>query len=869
MDEQYRYSSMQPRTENEFSNRLLLFPDTHWAVWKWIGLRGAGFPISQVLKLAMSDCAATADFFLACEEEAAQLQQQTIALISAEASAARGERWLQLLKLLRRIKEGKQLPVLPLPLSAGVKESLEALQASSNRKLQAQAKLQQQFLQATEQTMHTLREVAQDERFREAVMWQNRSVIRNGIEPFLQRPVTSRPGRDQREKGRLIAKYLQRYCTKNDTIGFFGPAGWGQWVPTGATLTVRPGPQLLNSRMVYFETWAIDALAETLAQDDSLLPWAIPRLLPFLYLSGSTLQIPFARPLQLSEAQATVLAACDGQRTAREVAQIVLCVPHPGLIQETDVFSVLAQLRRMHRIAWAFEVSMETWHPEQELRQQLERITPELLRQRALHGLTQLETARNAIAAAAGNVGQLAQAMNHLETTFTALTGRAATREAGKTYAARTLIYEDCRRDIELTLGPLLLQELGNPLALLLTSARWFTYKAAQIYRAAFSELYRKLAQKAGASAINFAVFWSQAQPLIPSEQDQRLITSLLPEFQQRWAEILVMPTDQRHVHYTSKDLQTRVREAFSAPEAGWRSAFHHSPDVMLSATSLEAVLRGEYQLVLGELHPGRNTLDTVALATSHPFFPDLLRSMAADFSEARVVPIQSRHTAPAKRGHPALTQSKDWRLIFSADSGGVQAEQVLPIGQLILDEQAGKLVVHTRDGRAHFDLLEIFDGILSLQVCDSFKIFAPAVYTPRVTVDRLVICRETWRFTPAELPWAFSPAALDCFIGIRRWARTWHMPRYLFVRMPNERKPYYVDLDSPIYTEMFASAIRQTQIAKANNEPIVITEMLPDPEHAWLPDANGHRYTSELRIIAVDQASPLRALHYENLTHE
>lgn len=869
MDERFKYSPIQQRTENEFSNHLLLLPDTHWAVWKWFGLRGAGFPISQVLQLAMPDCAATADFFLACEEEAAQLQQQTIALISAEASAARGELWLQLLKLLRRIKEGKRLPVLSLPLSAEVGKSLDALQAAANRKIQAQATLQQQFLQATEQTMHVLREVAQDERFREAVMWQNRSAVRNGIEPFLHRPVTSSSERDQREKGRLIAKYLQRYCTKNDTIGFFGPAGWGRWIPAGAALTVRPGPHLLASRTVYFETWAIDALAETLTQDDALLPWAIPRLLPFLHLSGTTLHIPFARPLQLSETQAIVLAACNGQRTAKEVAQIVLRVPRPGLLQETDVFSVLAQLRQTHRISWAFEVSMETWHPEQELRRLLERITPEPLRQRALHGLTQLESAQSAIAEAAGNGERLDQAMNHLGTTFTALTGRASTREAGKTYAARTLIYEDCRRDIELTLGPLLLQELGNPLALLLTSARWFTYQTAQLYRAAFSQLYRELAQKAGSSAVDFAVFWSRVHASLSPELGQRLTTFLIPEFQRRWAEILVMPTDQRQAHYTSEDLQTRVREAFSAPELGWRSARHHSPDVMLSATSLEAVLRGEYHWVLGELHLSRNTLDSIALAASHPCFPDLLHSTAADFPEARVVPVQSRHTAPVKRGYPALTQPEDWRLIFSADSGGIQAGQPLPIGQLILDEQADKLVVYTRDGRAHFDLLEIFDGILSLQVCDLFKIFAPAGHMPRVTIDRLVICRETWRFTAAELSWAFSSEPLDCFIGIRRWARAWHMPRYLFVRMPTELKPYYVDLDSPIYTEMFASSIRQTQAAGANNEPIVITEMLPDPEHAWLPDANGHRYTSELRIIAVDQASTLRALYHDDLTHE
>jgi hypothetical protein len=29
---------------------------------------------------------------------------------------------------------------------------------------------------------------------------------------------------------------------------------------------------------------------------------------------------------------------------------------------------------------------------------------------------------------------------------------------------------------------------------------------------------------------------------------------------------------------------------------------------------------------------------------------------------------------------------------------------------------------------------------------------------------------------------------------------------------------------------------------------------MLPTPDQAWLTDARGHRYTAELRMVAVDQ---------------
>jgi hypothetical protein len=79
-------------------------------------------------------------------------------------------------------------------------------------------------------------------------------------------------------------------------------------------------------------------------------------------------------------------------------------------------------------------------------------------------------------------------------------------------------------------------------------------------------------------------------------------------------------------------------------------------------------------------------------------------------------------------------------------------------------------------------------------------------------------------------------------------------MPRFLFVRTPLERKPYYIDLNSPIYGEILAKIIRQAQAAATQEQYITVTEMLPSPEQVWLPDAHHRRYTSELRIVAVDQ---------------
>ncbi len=838
---------------------LVALPDPAWGLWQWVGLRGAGFPVAQALRLASPACSDAADRFLEQEAEAERLYQTARQAILRE---PREVGW-RLAKTLRRVKKGRLPgPLLP-EVSVETRESLDAFQRACLAQQETWTALQAEFARAAGQITQALYEIASDKRFREAVTWQNRDAVHTGIDLFLRQAMRpgSAPGKQQAH-GQLIAKYVQRYAAKNDTIGFFGPVGWARWTSDGAILEARPGAELLDTRATSFETWGIDALGEVFARDQSLLPWAIPRPMPFLSLDGTALHIPFvARPVSLSPAQASVFAACDGERTAQEIAQALLRAQTPGLTSEADVFAVLEQLSAARRICWTFEVSAEEWYPERALRRQIERADNLPARQAALAALARIEEAGAAVARAAGDADRLDRALAHLEETFTDLTGKAATREDGKTYAARTLIYEDCRRAIEVDLGPALLRELGRPLALLLTSARWLTYHAAKMYQAAFKEVYQELARKTGSPRVPFAAFWSWIQPLLPTDPAQSLIKKLEPELQARWATLLAVPEGRRQAHYTSEQLQPLVEELFAAPHPGWPSACYHSPDILIAAAGLEALQRGDYELVLGEFHLSLNTLDGIVFVPQHPEPEALFRAVAADLPARRVVPAYAKQILPAKRTHSALMLPTDLRLICGVDICGIPAEQALRPGALIVEEVADRVVARTQDGRQRFDLLELLDGLLSLQAGDGFKPFPPKPHTPRVTIDRLVICRESWRFAPAELAFAFSGDALERYAGARRLARAHGMPRFLFARTPLERKPYYVDLDSPIYVEMLAKLIRQAQ-AVSEEGYITITEMLPSPEQVWLPDADGQRYTSELRIVAVDQRRYPGAIH-------
>jgi hypothetical protein len=206
-----------------------------------------------------------------------------------------------------------------------------------------------------------LAKVARDPRFREAVAWQSREALRGAVDKLAAGGES--PAR-RRRRAEVVAAYWQRYCAKNDTIGFFGPLGWGRFADDGDAIDVRAGT-LETRRIVHLETWAVEAVARALGED-ALLPM--------------------------------------------------------------DPF------------------------PERDLRARLDGNAD------GLAALDRLEAARAAAAAASPDA--LPPALDQLDDVFEKLTGRPAVRGEGDAGGGRTVAYLDCVRDLDLTLGPAVLDEL-------------------------------------------------------------------------------------------------------------------------------------------------------------------------------------------------------------------------------------------------------------------------------------------------------------------------------------------------------------------------------------------------------------------------
>jgi hypothetical protein len=835
------------------AGHLLPVPGGQWSFWKWICLRSAGFPAQIPLSLAAEECAAAADAVFQREKQAEEKRKETAEVMrkSLEVSTGDPER-KQLARALRQINKGNFSGLADEPW----KTECAGLSHALSQRESAVAHFKQQFQAGVLRTSQQIRSIAGDPRFRQAVLLQNREALRRVTRLFQnQSGEQLKRGFKERQNEEMIVSYLQRYCLKNDTIGSFGPVGWATLEPTAQHIQVLPGPTLIASSSIYFENWCIEALAESMAADTAMRPWLPPRLLPFYHVKNNRLHGPSGTPTALAPAQASLLGKCRGDLTAREIAREMMMLPEGGITSESEVFKLLTVFAARGVIAWKPEIAL-CLAPENELRALLERIDDEALRQKHLQTLNELEHGRQRVARAVWDAGLLEQALEELDESFIRITGRAATKSAGAMYAARTLTYQDCRRDLNVKFGAPAIAALGGPLSLLLASARWFSYRTAAIYRDAFHKIYEHLSRESGSTEVDLLAVWAKIEPLI-FDPENRLVNDVGKEMQSRWEEVLQIGSANGPVQYSSGELRAKVESVFAAPHAGWHLARYHSPDVMIAASSVEAIARGDYSFVLGEIHITTNTVRFSFAFSQHPRPEELMQAIQSDLSEPHVIPVSPRQwPRVTNRTALALVSPLAFYLEVASDTvANAPRSQTLPISSLVLTNKHGGLVVQTRDGSRRFDPIELIGEILSGISVEMMKISVPRRHQPRVTIDRLVVNRESWSFAAADLRFIHIEEQDQRYLEVRRWMREQELPRFVFVRVSVEVKPFYVDFDCTVNVEIFVKLVRRILASNHANKTVTIAEMLPAPDQLWLPDSHGNVYACELRMVARDMA--------------
>ncbi|MEY9933121.1 hypothetical protein ABH926_007774 [Catenulispora sp. GP43] len=700
-----------------------------------------------------------------------------------------------------------------------------------------------------------LARTAADPRFREAVAWQNPDLLGRCLDRVRADTPRNRQGR--RDEA-TVAAYLQRFALKNDTIGAFGPVGWATVTTEAAApwFAAVPGPALLSRRTTYFETWAIDEAARAFLELPGLRAQLPPRPAGTIEVVAGVLHRLRRRPVELSPDQLTVLDLCDGVRPLHEVLDKARSQSVPD--------SVFTSLLELGAVELDLSGPVEA-RPEETLRTRLEALGDRAVAEPALTALAGLVAARDAVARAA-DAEAVAETMAVLGEVFLRVTGTAATRRPGEAYAGRTLVYQDCVRDVDVRIGPGLLAAVAAPLGLMLDSAAWLVATVGAAYREFFGRLYQRERERWPEGRVPLGYLVNRAAPdLDAAGSAPPLVKAAVAEFQKRWAAILAAPDGVRTVRFDAADIAPAVAAAFGGPaaRAPWSAARQHSPDLLFAAADAAALADGDFTCVLGELHLAVNSLESRSYVEQHPDPARLLAASEADHGDRRILcapPKTSRLVTSRVMPPSALLSDRFTYWSWSPDPESMAAPgRRLPGAGITVREAGGELVVEA--GGAEHDLLEMLGEILSGVVVNAFQPFPAAGHRPRVTVDRVVVARECWVFTASALRWAFLKDERERFEQAGLWRAANDIPELVFFRTPLEGKPIAVDFRSAALVGIWAKAVRAAaaDTTTENSARITVTEMLPGPDDLWLTDADGARYTSEFRFVAT---RPAGALH-------
>lgn len=691
---------------------------------------------------------------------------------------------------------------------------------------------------AREAGLANLRKAVGQEPFREAVTWQNPYAAGRVLDLDHARR------KNRRRAERTAGSYLARYTAKNDSIGFYGPVCFGAW--TDGLSEAPPVAMPPRNDSVFLEVWAVREVAAALLKRHDLWQWTMPALAPAIGVAPGELYLHDGSRIAATGIQERIIGLCDGRRT---IADVIASCP------EDAPEDTARQIRRMQAVgilSRGYAIS-QSRRPERQLRRALERIADPVVKKTVLAELDTLLDHVAKVQAAAGSAEEVAAALRALGEAFKTLTDISDKRRHGEFYAGRSVVYEDCLAPERVMLSTSVLDRLAPCLDLLLTSARWFSGRVAELYldsaRAILREHGAEMPLPALLQRMNSG-FWSGEQSFWHG--DARPVDQAAADLRARWTSIL-RPAGSP-IRLAADEIRAAVRTAFPASGPAWPTARWHSPDLMIAARSAQDIDAGRFLAVMGEMHATINSVDQLCVA-GHAPDPRPLAEFTDDDMPWRIVPLYpfAEGNVNSRTSPPDYHRSPDhlYLGIGTEASYHPPGARLEPAGALRVAAEGSRLVVRSAIGDFRADLVEVLDAYLSAAACSSFGMLEPASHRPRVTIDDVVVSRESWTVPLRELPLKESEPD-RIFAAMRELRDGLGLPRRVYCRISGQVKPVHADLANPLIVDGLWLKLRRGR-DRAPGGNATFTEMLPGPRDLWLRDREGRRYTAEFRLVCSD----------------
>jgi hypothetical protein len=622
-------------------------------------------------------------------------------------------------------------------------------------------------------------------------------------------------GAAERAYDRRLYAFIQRLAAKNETTSFFGPVTYGSFGPVREPRWGPTLPEGYVSRHASVSFWAAVELARAATRPAGARHHAPVRRLPAVAVTGDSARLPGLEPVALSAVQKRILDFLDRSRADGE-ATVSGIAARTG-IPPAETESALKALEARALVSRRLEPSSTTADPLGEIISRLRQIDgcaeysascarlAELVAQWARTGLPERE-----------------RVQHEAERLFEKMTGRAATRQAGRTYADRSIMFEDCVGDGQ----PLVLPEgWRQRVAAQLEPVLDLGLAVGEATRAAHRDLAAEILSGRG-GALSFLEFVDAMADAVrngflePRLAGARAITD-------RYARVV----------------ETAARgaaEVVLAPESVSRLAggpgmpAFVSPDILLTGD-------GTGPIVLGELHPY-----VFAWGLQGAYCPDPAK-LSDEMAAVLDVWGGRDHLATVlhRRRHKGLLSSAFPGTFIEVTGAAGAGTRRLAVSGLVVRQGPGGPRLMGPSGELWLYVGE--DDHPHLRVFAPAQVEVPRIKlgqsTPRIRVGDVVVQRARWDPEADALREMISADEDQLIIAVTEFRERYAVPRYVFISSPAEVKPFLADLESVFGAEHLQRLARLG--------PVSMTEMLPGPDELWIRREGG-RYTSELRLSMV-----------------
>ena len=809
-------------------------------------MRSAGFPISWLERFAVRlDERAVARLHALTESIEARIERIREGLLKAGSPVT--------LKVVRKLTEGMPLTAKDWPVdqTALAAAELEPLYAERTELAELSAALEASFGAAATQARGALFETLRDPLLREAVFLSNPSALER-VETLAECS-PERVDNRMRQRLRLAWSYVQRLCAKNDTTSFFGPIAWGEFAPAedpnadgnASSFDVDFGEGgWIGERRTYFEHWVISRVATAMSEDPVLGDTLPIALSPACTLVEGALHAPGNRRIAVDGALWVVLGELEAER-AQGIKRALLrerCIAR-GLTEprvDAAIDSVLAKGIAARGVRVATGLS----DPLGALRAYLAHLDVGHPRTRFWRELFEaLERERQRFAT--GGLDERRAALADCEALL-AENGIDVSREQGKMYVGRFPFYEDCARNVRVRIAGEVRRAIDTELVPLMALYDRLAGAIATHVSAAYVRI------RANGDVTVRHDLLSFARELQRHRVAEETVAALRPLLRAAWRGVVAdKHAVDGEIALDASDLARLIAEF---EQAGLRAQDPqplgtrvHSPDFLIAAASVDAIRAGQFDLVIGEVHP---TVHTVSQPVAQPFCPyqDSVRDEVRDtLGRSRLVAADSDSTY--QRSHiDWLDVPELWQVEMPGASARVPGERRVPAARLRLLERDGTLFVEDGTSGLMEHLLTVLPGDLHRAAFALAADVLGAGMAERIRLGHTILKRRTWTLQASELPIAERVGeSMPAFLAWRRWANARGLPRHIFVKADTEPKPVFVDFDCPLSLDALTSVAARAQT-------LGVSEMLPAPHQVWLADERG-AFCAEFRTSIVGSA--------------